>query len=61
MQRFNDLDDVLISGDDDPVSRQRPILDDDSITASHRPISAYEVVEQEVEEDSEGRNEGLNS
>lgn len=54
VQRFNDLDDVLISGDDDPVSRQRPILDDDSITASHRPISAYEVVEQEVEEDSEG-------
>ncbi|KAI5749992.1 hypothetical protein M8J76_011982 [Diaphorina citri] len=54
VQSFNDLDDVLITGDDDPVSRQRPILDEDSITASHRPISAYEVVEQEAEEDGEG-------
>uniref|UniRef100_A0A8D9EIG8 Atrial natriuretic peptide-converting enzyme n=2 Tax=Cacopsylla melanoneura TaxID=428564 RepID=A0A8D9EIG8_9HEMI len=51
---FNDLDDVLITGDDDPVSRQRPILDDDSISASHRPIAAYEVVEQDTDDEGEG-------
>lgn len=54
VQRFNDLDDVLISGDDDPVSRQRPSAAEDTIVASHRPISAYEVVEQDAEDESEG-------
>lgn len=54
IQRFSDLDDVLISGDDDPVSRQRPVLDDDVLGArpikakdnfvrgAHRPISGVE-------------------
>lgn len=52
---LNDLEeDVLITGDDDPVSQQRPVLDDESIHASHRPIAAYEVVEQDTDDVDEG-------